>query len=136
MASTRLTHVVGRLVLALDTLYDRKEALANKIVLRCPAIVQIFFMERVMKSVKASYAPKETGKVLFTEEEGGIRTRRRYRPTNPFRTPRMDVLGLPKAYKQIFEIPSLYGRDGRAYSASIEGWQAYLEQHRPGAREV
>ena len=62
-----------------------------------------------MKSVKASFAEKEADKILLSEKEGGIRARRRYRPSNPFRTPRMDMLGLQEANQQISAIAKLHG---------------------------
>lgn len=74
--------------------HNEKETLLNFVIEHCPAIIQIMFMERVMKSVKASLIDKEkkTSKVLFSKKEGGLRTRRRHRFTYLVRTLWLGVL--------------------------------------------
>ena len=89
-----------------------REKLYNRLIEHSPAWIQILFMERVLKSVKASLPVKaEAGKVLLSKKEGNLRAGRRYQPSNPFRTPRMDLLGLPQSNQSQAEVPSLHGRD-------------------------
>jgi hypothetical protein len=85
------------------------DKILNAAILRCPPMVQMIFMERVIKSVQTSQGWQEAGKVLFSEKEGRVRKWRHYRPFHSIRTPCLDLLGLQEAHQQISKIPKHHG---------------------------
>lgn len=109
--------------------YSVKEVYLNRVIERCPAWIQIIFMERVIKSVKASIAKeKEENFLLLSKKEGSLREWRRYRPLHSVRTPRMDLLGLQGEYRQKSALATLHGRDGRTYHSTKSGWYSHMGQ--------
>lgn len=51
----------------------KKEIMLNNLIGRMPALIQVIFIERVIKSVQASIqSQKEKDSLLLSEKEGGI----------------------------------------------------------------
>lgn len=117
-------------------MYQKKEQFFNWLIVRVPAWIQILFMERVLKSVEASFAQKEEDCLLLSQKEGNLREWRRYRPSNPFRTPRMDLQHLSRDYQPEVAQAKLYGGNRRAHHSALQGWYAHLGQRRARARQV
>ena len=104
----------------------KREHLYNKLILRCPAQIQILFMERVMKGVKASLREEEAGKVLQSEKEGSLRARRPNQSSSVVRTTQLDVLGVQEAYQPLPSFSELLRRDRRAYRAACARWNSHV----------
>jgi hypothetical protein len=99
-------------------LFETKEKILNWLISHSPFWVQYLFMERVMKSVKASLRAEEAHQVLLTEEEGNLRGRRPNQPLDAVRVVQLDMLQLSQAHQQISTFSELLRSDRRAYHAA------------------
>ena len=88
-----------------------KERLLNSVIAHCPAWIQILFMGRVIKSVKADLEAQKA-KVLLQEKEGNLRTGRRYRPGYSIPDARMDLLRVQRENQSEITTTKLYGGYG------------------------
>jgi len=118
------------------SLYQRKERVLNWFVSHLPAILQILFMERVLRIVKESSRKEAAREVLFTEKEGRLRAGRQHQPSAPVRTTQLDLLGMQESYQQIPSFSELLRSDSRAYRAAMQGRNAHMGQRGPRTRTL
>jgi hypothetical protein len=111
------------------------EKLKNKVVTHCHPLIQILFMERVVKSVAASW-PQEGNQILLSEKEGGVRAGRRHKVPNPIRTPWLDLLAVQATHQSPIEIAELQRRYGRTRDASGSWRYSHVGQRGSGARPL
>jgi hypothetical protein len=96
----------------------------NWLILHSPFWVQLIFMERVVASVVQ--ASKEEGTVLQSQEKGGVFEGRPNRPSTSFRTVRMEMLAMRKAYQQKYPKAKPSSRYHRARNSIVPGRNPHL----------
>lgn len=115
-------------------LYDYKERFLNFVVGHLPAILQYFFMGRVIKIVKSSLSEEEARQVLFTKKEGSLRSGRPNQSSSSIRTPQLDLLGVQEPNQPLLTYSELWRSDCRAYRAAMQRRKSYVGQRSPRAR--
>lgn len=116
--------------------HHRKERVLDWFVMHLPAILQILFMERVLRIVQESFRKEEAGKVLFTEKEGRLCAGRRYQPSTPVRTTQLDLLGMQESHQPSPTFSELLRGDSRAYRAAMQGRKSHMGQRGSRARPL
>ena len=102
------------------------DSFLNWVIQRCPAWIQILFMGRVIKSVKAYRLQEEANQGLLTEKEGRLRTGRLHRFPHSVQPARMDVLPMQPTNQPLPTYSELLRRDRRTYRTSRERWNSHL----------